>query len=135
MKALLEKYRDVIPYAVFGVLTTLVNIISYWFLAHMLSCSVMAATVTAWILSVVFAYITNRKWVFHSDAHEFAGIFRECAYFFACRLLTGAADTLNMYLFVERLQMNDVVIKILSNIVVIILNYAASKWIIFKHEK
>ena len=68
IEQLWDKYKDIIPYGVFGVLTTLVNIVSYWIFAHPFGLSVMVSTVLAWILSVLFAYLTNRKWVFHSEA-------------------------------------------------------------------
>lgn len=68
IEKLWDKYKDIIPYGVFGVLTTLVNIVSYWIFAHPFGLSVMVSTVLAWILSVLFAYLTNRKWVFHSEA-------------------------------------------------------------------
>ena len=64
IEKLWDKYKDIIPYGVFGVLTTLVNIVSYWIFAHPFGLSVMVSTVLAWILSVLFAYLTNRKWVF-----------------------------------------------------------------------
>ena len=64
IKNLWDKYRDILPYGVFGVLTTIVNIGTYWFFAHPVGGSVMVSTVLAWIASVLFAYLTNRKWVF-----------------------------------------------------------------------
>ena len=132
MKAMIEKYKDIIPYAIFGVLTTLVNILAYWLFAHPLRLSVMASTVIAWICSVLFAYITNRKWVFHSEAMGSAAILKEMISFFACRLLTGVVDWLCMLIFVDLLFWNDMVIKVCANILVIILNYVASKMVIFK---
>lgn len=132
---LVEKYRDVIPYAVFGVLTTLVNIVSYWLFSHVFNAGVMGSTVIAWILSVLFAYVTNRKWVFHSEAAGTAAVMKEMASFFACRLATGVIDWLCMFIFVDQLHMNDMVIKVASNIIVIVLNYVASKLLIFRHRK
>lgn len=134
MKAMIEKYKDIIPYAIFGVLTTLVNIVAYWLFAHPLRLSVMPSTVMAWICSVLFAYITNRKWVFHSEAMGSAAILKEMISFFACRLLTGVVDWLCMLIFVDLLYWNDMVIKIGANVLVIILNYVASKLVIFKKQ-
>lgn len=131
---MIEKYKDIIPYAIFGVLTTLVNIVAYWLFAHPLRLSVMASTVMAWICSVLFAYITNRKWVFHSEAMGSAAILKEMISFFACRLLTGVVDWLCMLIFVDLLYWNDMVIKIGANVLVIILNYVASKLVIFKKQ-
>ena len=135
LKQLYEKYKDVIPYLFFGVCTTLVNVVVYWVAAHPLHLSVMASTVIAWLLAVLFAYVTNRKWVFHSEAKDARAVLKEMASFFACRLATGVVDWLCMYIFVDVLQWNDMVIKIAANVLVIILNYVASKLIIFKKDK
>ena len=133
-KALFQKYKDVIPYAIFGVLTTLVNIASYWLCAHALGMPVMASTIIAWILAVLFAYVTNRKWVFLSEAKGRRAIVKEMVSFFACRLATGLVDWACMFLFVDVLHWNDVLIKTGANILVIALNYIASKLIIFKKQ-
>lgn len=135
IRSLWNKYYDIIPYAVFGVLTTVVNIAVYWITAHLLALSVMLSTVLAWVVAVVFAYITNRKWVFHSQADTFSEIAKEVASFFACRLATGVVDWGCMFVFVDLLHLNDVIIKAGANILVIILNYVASKLVIFKNRK
>lgn len=134
-KTLYKNYKDIIPYAVFGVLTTLVNIISYWICAHPLGMPVMVSAVIAWILAVLFAYLTNRKWVFHSEADNSKAVLKEIGLFFAARLGTGVIDWASMFIFVDLMSFNDVVIKTLANIVVIILNYVASKFLIFKHNR
>lgn len=131
-KDLFEKYKDTIPYLIFGVLTTVVNIVVYWFLAHPLKASIMLSTIVAWLASVLFAYLTNRKWVFHSDAETFNDYVREIVAFFAARLGTGVIDWGMMLVFAQWLGMNDVIIKIIANVIVIVLNYIASKFWIFK---
>lgn len=125
------KYKDVIPYLFFGVCTTIVNVLSYWLAVHMLNFSVMFGTVAAWVTAVLFAYVTNRKWVFRSEARG-KDILKEFSSFFACRLITGVIDWLCMFIFVELLNWNDVIIKFLANCIVIVINYIASKLIIFK---
>ena len=132
IRILCQKYRDVIPYLFFGVCTTLVNIIVYWLMAYPFNCSTMLSTVVAWVVSVLFAYVTNRKWVFHSSANGAKEIFKEIGSFFSCRLATGFVDLGCMWVFVDILNFNDVIIKILSNVLVIILNYVASKLFIFR---
>lgn len=132
---LIEKYKDIIPYAIFGVLTTIVNMVVYWLAAHPLGLSVMVSTVIAWIAAVLFAYVTNRKWVFHSQAQGTKEIVHEIVSFFACRLATGVVDWACMFIFVDLLHFNDVIIKAAANVLVIILNYVASKLVIFKHKK
>ncbi len=134
LKEMMEKYKDIVPYAIFGILTTIINIVVYLFFAHILKKEVMLSTLAAWFFSVLFAYVTNRKWVFHSGILTFSNIIREAVAFFICRLATGIADILIMFIFVNIFHFNDLFIKIISNIAVIILNYVASKWIIFNHK-
>ena len=123
IKKLLAKYGDMIPYAIFGVLTTLVNIAAYWLLAHPLGLPTVPSTVIAWVLAVLFAYVTTRQ-----------EIIREGISFYLCRLGTGVLDWLGMYVMVDVLHWNDLIVKIAVNIVVIILNYVASKLIVFRKK-
>ena len=120
-------------YFVFGVFTTVVNIVSYWVCAHVFGMSVMASTVIAWALAVFFAYVTNRTMVFHSSATEKGEILKEIGSFFACRLGTGVVDWVIMFVFVNVLHFNDMIVKIAANFIVIVLNYVLSKFVIFKH--
>lgn len=132
IKQLLIQFQGLILYGIFGVLTTVVNIFSYWLLAHPLGLSTMPSTIIAWVLSVCFAYLTNRKWVFHSNASTMKEYLKEIVAFFSCRVATGVLDWVCMFVFVTLLSLNDVLIKTLANILVIILNYIASKLIVFK---
>lgn len=135
LKKLYDKYKDVIPYLFFGVCTTVVNVVAYWVAAHPFHWEVMPSTIFAWVLAVLFAYVTNRKWVFHSSANGSKEILKEILSFFSCRLATGIVDWLCMFIFVDVLKLNDLIIKVIANIIVIILNYIASKLIIFKKNK
>ena len=128
-----DKYKDVILYLVFGVFTTVVNIVSYWLCAHVLGLGVMASSVIAWALAVFFAYVTNRTMVFHSSATGKGEILNEIGYFFACRLGSGVVDWVIMFVFVTVLYFNDMIVKIAANFIVIVLNYVLSKFVIFKH--
>ena len=94
----------------------------------------MPSTVIAWVLAVLFAYVTNRKWVFHSKAVTRQEIVREGISFYLCRLGTGVLDWLGMYVMVDVLHWNDLIVKIAVNIIVIILNYVASKLIVFRKK-
>ena len=134
MKDLLLKYKEVILYLIFGVCTTLVNIVSYAVLTRSFGVGVMASTACAWALSVAFAYVTNRIWVFESKVRSFTGVCREIASFVGCRVASGAMDIFLMWLLVEMMGFSDMIIKILSNILVIVFNYVASKFWIFKKK-
>lgn len=135
LKHLISKYKDVIPYLFFGVCTTVVNIMVYWICAHFFKYTVMVSTIIAWVLAVAFAYVTNRKWVFHSCANGKEAIIKEIVSFFGCRLTTGVIDWLCMFVFVDKLLWNDVFVKFAANVLVIILNYIASKLVIFRKNE
>ena len=121
-------------YLIFGVLTTVVNVVTYYISAHIFSVNTVASSVIAWFAAVLFAYITNRKWVFDSKQTGFRNILFEISRFFLCRFATGVVDWVIMYVFVDLLSLNDIIIKISANIIVIILNYVASLLIIFRKK-
>lgn|GEM_PF-24409 len=135
IKALFIKYKSFVMYAVFGVLTTLVNIISYYVFAHVLGLPTLISNAAAWVVSCTFAYLTNRKWVFESEEKSASGIFREVVSFFLSRLFTLLVETLIMFVFVDVMHMNDMIIKIIANVIVIILNYVLSKLVVFRKGK
>ena len=131
---LAEKYKSIIMYLIFGVLTTVVNVVTYYISAHIFSVNTVTSSVIAWFAAVLFAYITNRKWVFDSKQTGFRNILFEISRFFLCRFATGVVDWVIMYVFVDLLSLNDIIIKISANIIVIILNYVASHLIIFRKK-
>lgn len=135
IKKIYDQYKDTVPYLIFGFLTTAVNVAAYWLFARIFKLGVMPATITAWVLAVFFAYVTNRKYVFHSRENSKFGILKEMVSFFACRLTTGFIDWSCMYIFVDIFHLNDIFIKIISNIIVVVLNYIASKMVIFRNKK
>ena len=89
MKELLMKYKEIIMYLVFGVLTTVVNIVVYFLSAELLHINYLISNALAWFLSVLFAYITNRKYVFDSKNNQ---IIKEAISFFGSRLATKIKD-------------------------------------------
>lgn len=131
---LLKKYKSFVMYAIFGVLTTLINLASYYVLYNVLNWGNMPSTALAWLLAVVFAFATNKKWVFDSQSMEWKVLLYELASFFACRIATGVFDMAVMYVAVDVMAWNEMLWKLLSNVIVIILNYVASKLVIFKKK-
>lgn len=132
LKNALARYRDVVAYAFFGVLTTVVNVASYWLCSSPLGLPTVPSSVVAWVASVAFAYATNRRWVFHSDAAGAPAVAREAAAFFASRLATGVVDWAGMWLCVDVLSLPGVPTKFAVNCLVIVLNYVASKLVVFR---
>lgn len=132
MRQLYFKYKKMIRYLIFGILTTLINIITYGVATRWFLISASWSTIIAWVISVLFAYVTNGRFVFESKANIWSEKIREMLQFFSCRVATGVLDLAIMYIFVDLLNMQDILIKCGSNIIVIIANYAASKRIVFK---
>ena len=134
IKALILKYQDMILYVFFGALATLVNTASYYLCYNIIGMSNVPSVIIAWLLAVVFAFFTNKLWVFKSKSFAPEVLKHEIPTFFGARLLTGLLDLGIMYLAVDVLHGNGTVWKLISNILVIILNYIASKLIIFKKK-
>ncbi len=104
------RYRSIVLYLVLGVCTTLVNVAAYWVCHHGLGWPIMTSTIMAWLLAVLFAYVTNRKWVFESEETSPGGIMWEMGRFFSCRFATGVLDWACMLVFVDLLRFNDLAI-------------------------
>ena len=130
MKELLMKYKEIIMYLVFGVLTTVVNIVVYFLSAELLHINYLISNALAWFLSVLFAYITNRKYFSSSQ-----NILKQAVSFFSSRLATGILDMVLMWLFVYFNVVNDVIAKVIVNVIVVVLNYVLSKLVVFKGDK
>ena len=131
MFSLYKKYKEIIMYLIFGILTTVVNIVVYFIASNVLNINYLISNATAWFLSVLFAYVTNKLYVFESSSKEFI---KEIVAFFSSRLATGILDMFLMWLFVTVASLNDVVVKIFVNILVIIMNYMFRKLFVFRKD-
>ena len=131
LNQLIKKYKHLISYAFFGVCTTLINLLCYKLFYNFLEIPNVVSTIFAWFFAVLFAFITNKLWVFESKSLEKKVVISELWKFFVCRFSTGILDVLIMYLTVDLMHWNAMICKFFSNILVIILNYIASRLIIF----
>lgn len=129
MKNIIQKNKEIIMYLVFGVLTTVVNIVVYYIFSNLLHMNYLFSNAMAWFLSVLFAYVTNRKYVFDSKNNQ---IIKEAISFFGSRLATGIMDMMLMWFLANFNIVNDVVAKVVVNVIVVILNYILSKLVVFK---
>lgn len=154
--------REVWDYLIFGVLATIVNWIAYIFCGYVLlvpflgaanesnpvvaggvidkiiasftSCASLS-NIIAWVVAVLFAYWTNRHFVFHSQAKEFKAVMKEFSSFIGARVFSFVVEQALFILFVGTLRLSDIISKIIISVVVIILNYIFSKLFVFKGEK
>lgn len=133
IKDLYLKYKEVVNYLIFGGLTTLVNFIVY-FIAKWIGIEEWISNSIAWIVAVIFAYITNKIFVFESKTTDKREILKEFTSFFSCRAFSGILDIGLFWLLVDRLKFNDIIVKIILQIVVILLNYIFSKLLVFKKK-
>lgn len=135
IKKIYYKYEKIILYIFFGGLTTLINILGYYLLYQVMGLPNMLSNLIALVISILFAYVTNKTKVFKSKRNSYRELFKEIGLFYSARALTGAMDMLIMFIGIDLLGFNYMVIKIISNIVVIVSNYILSNVIIFKNDE
>ena len=134
-KALLKAHHlwDIFTYVFFGGLTTVVNIVVFAGATHV-GISWQVANFLAWLLSVLFAFVTNKLWVFNSHTESFAGLVWEFVKFMVARIVSLGIDYACMFLFINALGWSNMVAKLLTQVVIIVANYAFSKFIIFRNK-
>ena len=132
LKLLVEKHWDVISYLFFGVLTTAVNYIVYLPCYNVLGLSGSASNAIAWVGAVAFAYLTNKPFVFRSYDWSMKTVIPELTKFVGCRVGSGALETAIIFLTVDILSWNGNVMKLLTSVLVVVLNYIGSKLLVFK---
>lgn len=149
IKTLFLKYKELILYLVFGVLTTIVNFAVFWLFTKMLGeQNYLLNNAVAWVAGVVFAFITNKIFVFESKAGECKVVLKELAEFTVARLFSFGVEEGGMLLFITVLGFGEksleifgftfggqFIVKVCLAVIVVILNYFFSKFIIFKKEK
>ena len=139
IKNLYNKYEEIISYLFFGVLTTIVSVLTYLlfantFLSAKTDLDIQIANVLSWICAVAFAYITNRKNVFKSKTKRKEKT-KEATNFVLARVTSLIADMALMYIMFSLMHINDTVAKLIVQVVVTIMNYILSKIMVFKKEK
>lgn len=126
--------KQLILYLFFGVCTTAINTICYGILYELLLVNNVLSTILAWLAAVIFAFVTNKVFVFESKRNNATEKLSEITSFFGCRILTGILDVVIMAVAVDYLKWNSLLWKLISNIIVTIINYIASKFFIFKDK-
>ncbi|AGY82190.1 MAG: hypothetical protein PWR19_288 [Carnobacterium sp.] len=132
IKELVNKYAEVISYLIFGGLTTVVNIIVFYLFDSILDVHYLFANAIAIIASILFAFFTNKKYVFKSSTPTVKLWLKEFSLFVSFRLLSAVFDMGSMWLLVDGLELNTNIAKIITQFIVVVLNYAFSKFFIFK---
>lgn len=134
-KKYLEKYWDILAYLVFGVLTTLVNYAVYLPCYNLLGFSAALSNMVSWLAAVLFAYLTNKPFVFKSMDWSMQTVLPEFAKFVSCRVASGLMETGILLFCVDLLGWNGNLWKLITSILVVIANYAASKLLVFRKKE
>ena len=132
LTAFFKERKDLIPYLFFGVATTAVNYIAYLMLYRTGACSNVVATSIAWLAATIFAFVTNKLFVFKVPFTTAKALLVELGSFYFFRIATGVMDVAIMWLSVDVMNLYPELFKIISNVLVVILNYIASRLFIFK---
>ena len=134
LRTLLQKHREIVSYIFWGVMTTAVNYAAYFLLRNGFHVPLLASNVIAWAVSVLFAYFVNKLFVFRSKDWTWRVALRELWQMVASRVFSLGLETGILWLFVAQLSCNETVVKLAANVVVVIVNYVLSKFIIFRKK-
>lgn len=126
--------KEIILYLFFGILTTIINFIVYLVTLKISGIYILSTTL-AFILAIVFAYITNKKYVFKKVTVSFKELIEEFMKFLSSRIFTYIVDVLGMILLIEYFSQGEVISKLIINVIVVFLNYILSKIYIFRGKK
>ena len=128
---LYKKYKEIINYLIFGGLTTLISIVTYALFAKVFNIDYLISNVLSWIIAVLFAYITNKIFVFESKSKK---NIKEITSFFFFRIVSLLIEMIILYIFVDMFHIDDLVTKIIAQVIVIVANYVFSKVFVFKKD-
>ena len=132
LKALVKSHWDIVTYLFFGVLTTIVNYLVYLPVYNLLHLSASVSNAIAWVVAVAFAYLTNKPFVFKSNDWSRQTVIPELTKFVSCRLGSGILETAILFVTVDLLHWNGNIWKLVPSVLVVVLNYIASKLLVFK---
>lgn len=132
LKALFRRHYDILAYLIFGVLTTVVNYVVYLPCYNFLGLSSSLSNVIAWAVAVAFAYLTNKPFVFRSDDWSAKTVIPELTKFVGTRLGSGGLETLILLAAVDWLGMNGNLWKLITSVLVVVLNYVGSRLLVFR---
>ena len=132
---LIRKHGDILSYLFFGGLTTLVNYLVYLPCYNWFGISATVSNAIAWVFAVAFAFLTNKPFVFKSHDWSIKVVLPELTKFLGCRIGSGVLETAILFLTVDMLGWNGNVLKLITSILVVILNYFGSKLLVFTKKK
>ena len=130
-----KKNKEVLLYLFFGGLTFIVSIVTYAVFNVSMGINELIANVMSWVLAVLFAFATNRVWVFQAPTHTITEFLRQMLSFFGGRVVTLVIEEIILLVFITWLGFNSMVVKVIAQVIVIVLNYVISKFFVFSEKK
>lgn len=127
-----KKNKEMLLYLFFGFLSFLVSIATYGMFNRIFGINELLANILSWIITVLFAFFTNRIWVFQAETDSVAGFLKQMMVFYQGRIITLVIEEIILFVFITMLGMNSMLIKVIAQVVVIVLNYVISKMFVFK---
>ena len=127
-----KKYEEIINYLFIGGCTTVVSIVTYAIFSSLFHIHYQISNILSWIFAVIFAFITNKLFVFKVKSND--NLFNEIYQFIKFRILSLIIDMATMYVLVDIFKINDLISKIIVQFIVVVLNYLFSKFFIFKKK-
>lgn len=127
-----KKNKEMLLYLFFGFLSFIVSIATYGLFNAVFHINELLANILSWIITVMFAFFTNRIWVFASPTDSLKGFIKQMAAFYQGRIVTLVIEEIILFVFITVLGMNSMLIKVIAQVVVIVLNYVISKLFIFR---
>ena len=131
----IKDQRELVTYVIAGVLTTAVSFGVFILFERVLNVNHLVANIISWIFAVIFAYFINKLWVFRSRQETGKGLLREFLLFVAARISSLGIEELILYLGVDLLKGDSVVVKIIGQVFVLVINYIFSKLVIFRKNR
>lgn len=134
LRALIIRHYDVLAYLFFGGLTTVVNYLVYLPCYNWWGISSSISNVIAWVVAVAFAFLTNKPFVFKSHDWSAKTVWPELTKFVGCRIGSGVLETVILFIAVDTLSWNGNWTKLSTSVLVVILNYFGSKFLVFQKK-
>lgn len=130
-----RRHKEAVDYLFWGGVTFVLSMVLFYLFANVMNIYEQIANVISWIICVIFAYLTNRTFVFSSKVKGIKNIFNEFKNFVTARLLTLVMENAILFIMIDLLTINNMISKLVGQFMVIVSNYFLSKWWIFKKKK
>lgn len=127
-------YKEMLLYVLFGGITTIISVFTFTIVYEFFSINEHVANVISWLLAVLFAFVTNRTWVFKDTLDNNSSVLVQAISFYAGRFATLVVEELIIFVFISKLNFNAVSVKVATQVIILVLNYLVSKFFVFRQR-